>query len=181
MECQKRHLHGDNHKDAAKKLRDQTLVRVRLLYQNPPRLDKRHPRITTIPLSDRLQYKMALPYWSPNQHYPIYQTRYNSHYARIGVTSQIPLKFHQNIPHEPTNSMRHLLYVPLLLTPFMIVWILLLYHKIVRLRAINFSLFLLLLLEAGLGQVLIADSCVKVCEQERSWIRKEKERKQLCI
>jgi hypothetical protein len=47
-------IHGDTKKAAAALLRERTIRQVYELHQNPPFLHRRYPKITSIPLSERL-------------------------------------------------------------------------------------------------------------------------------
>jgi len=48
-------IHGNNKREAKDLLRMRTVERVKYLYKNPPRLDRRYADIKTIPLESRLQ------------------------------------------------------------------------------------------------------------------------------
>jgi hypothetical protein len=48
-------IHGNNKREAKDLLRMRTMERVKFIYKNPPRLDRRYAVIKRIPLESRLQ------------------------------------------------------------------------------------------------------------------------------
>jgi hypothetical protein len=49
-------LHGNDKREAKDLLRIRTMERVKLIYKNPPRLDRRYAAVSTIPLESRLHH-----------------------------------------------------------------------------------------------------------------------------